>query len=66
MVGVLVLIAITTTGYMFVTSLGGAIILYGLILRIYLRGARDLKRLEGISEFFFFYYLLTNVFVYLP
>lgn len=52
MVGILILIAITTTGYVFVTALGGAVILYGLILKIYLRAARDLKRLEGISKFF--------------
>lgn len=52
MVGILFLIALTTTGYMFVTALGGAVILYALILKIYLRAARDLKRLEGISKFF--------------
>lgn len=52
MTGILILIAITTTGYVFVTALGGAVILYGIILKIYLRAARDLKRLEGISKFF--------------
>jgi uncharacterized membrane protein HdeD (DUF308 family) len=51
MSGVLILIALTMTGYVFVTALGGAIILYGLLLKIYLRAAGDLKRLEGISKF---------------
>lgn len=54
MVGILVLIAITMSGhgYVFVTILGVAIILYGFIVKIYLRAARDLKQLEGISEYF--------------
>lgn len=51
MSGILILIAVTTSGFVFVGALGGAIILYGLILRLYLRTARDLKRLEGISKF---------------
>lgn len=36
---------------MFLIALGGAVILYGLILKLYLQTAQDLKRLEGISEF---------------
>lgn len=52
MIGILVLIAITMTGhgYFFVTTLGVAIILYVIIVKIYLRTAGDLKQLEGISE----------------
>jgi uncharacterized membrane protein HdeD (DUF308 family) len=57
MAGILILIALTMTGYVFVTALGGAIILYGLLLKIYLRAAGDLKRLEGISKFSRFHHL---------
>lgn len=55
MVGILVLIALSMAGhgYVFVTILGIAIILYGFIVKIYLRAARDLKQLEGISEYFY-------------
>lgn len=55
MVGILVLIAITMSGhgYVFVTILGGAIVLYGIIVNVYLRVARDLKQLEGISEYLY-------------
>lgn len=51
MSGILILIAITTSGPVFLISLGGAVILYVLILKLYLRTAQDLKRLEGISKF---------------
>ena len=51
MSGILILIAITTSGPTFLIALGGAIILYGLILKLYLQTAQDLKRLEGISKF---------------
>lgn len=51
MSGILILIAITTSGPVFLIALGGAIILYGLILKLYLQTAQDLKRLEGISKF---------------
>jgi hypothetical protein len=53
MFGILVLIAITMVGngYFFAMILGGAIILYVIIVKIYLRAARDLKQLEGISEY---------------
>jgi hypothetical protein len=54
MSGILILIAITTSGSMFLIALAGAVILYGLILKLYLQTAQDLKRLEGISEFVFF------------
>jgi ATP-binding cassette subfamily C (CFTR/MRP) protein 4 len=50
MLGVLILIGITSSGYAFFVALIAAIILYGLILRLYLRPAKDLKRLEGISK----------------
>lgn len=53
MLGVLVLIGITSTGSVLAIALIVAIILYGLILRLYLQPARDLKRLEGISEYYF-------------
>lgn len=51
MSGILILIGLTTSGPMFLIALGGAIILYGLILKLYLQTAQDLKRLEGISKF---------------
>lgn len=54
MSGILILIAITTSSMMFLIALGFAVLLYGLILKLYLRTAQDLKRLEGISKFFFF------------
>ncbi|CRK89767.1 CLUMA_CG003444, isoform A [Clunio marinus] len=50
MLGILILIAITTSGQWFLIALGGAIIFYGLILKLYLRTAQDLKRLEGSSK----------------
>lgn len=52
MSGILILIAITTSGAIFLVALGGAVLLYGLILKLYLQTAQDLKRLEGISKFF--------------
>lgn len=52
MSGILILIAITTSGPWFLIALSGAILLYGLILKLYLQTAQDLKRLEGISKFF--------------
>lgn len=51
MSGILILIAITTSGPWFLIALSGAILLYGLILKLYLQTAQDLKRLEGISKF---------------
>lgn len=51
MSGILILIGITTSGAVFLIALGGAVVLYGLILKLYLRTAQDLKRLEGISKF---------------
>lgn len=51
MSGILILIAITTSGPWFLIALGGAVLLYGLILKLYLQTAQDLKRLEGISKF---------------
>jgi ATP-binding cassette, subfamily C (CFTR/MRP), member 4 len=51
MSGILILIAITTSGPWFLIALGGAVVLYGLILKLYLQTAQDLKRLEGISKF---------------
>lgn len=51
MTGILILIGITTSGPVFLISLAGAVVLYGLILKLYLQTAQDLKRLEGISKF---------------
>ena len=51
MMGILVLIAVTTTGYTFSVALIITSILYGLILKMYLRPAKDIKRLEGSSKF---------------
>ena len=51
MSGILILIAITTSGSIFMIALCGAIILYCLILKLYLQTAQDLKRLDGISKF---------------
>jgi hypothetical protein len=51
MMGILVLIAVTTTGYTFSVALIIAAILYGLILKMYLRPAKDIKRLEGSSKY---------------
>lgn len=51
MSGILILIGITTSGAMFLIALGGSVVLYALILKLYLRTAQDLKRLEGISKF---------------
>lgn len=51
MSGILILIGITTSGPVFLISLAGAVVLYGLILKLYLQTAQDLKRLEGISKF---------------
>lgn len=51
MSGILILIAITTSGPVFLIALCGAIILYALILKLYLQTAQDLKRLDGISKF---------------
>jgi hypothetical protein len=53
MLGVLILIGITSTGFVLALALIAAIILYGLILRLYVHPARDLKRLEGISKHYF-------------
>ncbi|CRK99302.1 CLUMA_CG012571, isoform A [Clunio marinus] len=50
MSGILILIAITTSGPWFLISLGGAVLLYVLILKLYLQTAQDLKRLEGITK----------------
>lgn len=52
MFGIIILIAITMAGhgYLFVMILCSAMVLYVLIVKIYLRAARDLKQLEGISE----------------
>lgn len=51
MMGILVLIALTTTGYTFSVALIITAILYGIILKMYLRPAKDIKRLEGSSKF---------------
>ena len=51
MIGILVLIALTTTGYTFPVALIITAILYGLILKMYLRPAKDIKRLEGSSKY---------------
>lgn len=51
MSGILILIAITTSGPWFLIALLGAVILYVLILKLYVQTAQDLKRLEGISEY---------------
>lgn len=51
MSGILILIAVTTSGPWFLIALLGAVILYVLILKLYVRTAQDLKRLEGISEY---------------
>ncbi|KAL7032928.1 hypothetical protein ACKWTF_007429 [Chironomus riparius] len=51
MMGILVLIALTTTGYTFPAALIITAILYGLILKMYLRPAKDIKRLEGSSKY---------------
>jgi len=64
MSGILVLIAVTTSGSTFLTALGGAIILYGLILKLYLRTAQDLKRLEGISKFVVFPAAAAKLLIY--
>lgn len=53
MSGILILIALTTSGPVFSIALCGSIILYGLILKLYLQTAQDLKRLDGISKFVF-------------
>lgn len=51
MSGILILIAVTTSGPWFLIALLGAVILYVLILKLYVQTAQDLKRLEGISEY---------------
>lgn len=53
MSGILILIALTSSGPTFTIALFGAVILYGLILKLYLQTAQDLKRLDGISKFVF-------------
>ena len=51
MFGILILIAITTKGYAFSIALLLTMLLYGLIIKIYLKPAKDLKSLEGISKY---------------
>lgn len=51
MSGILILIAVTTSGPWFLIALLGAFILYVLILKLYVQTAQDLKRLEGISKY---------------
>lgn len=51
MMGILVLIAITSTGYVFTISLIISTIFYCVIVKFYIRPARDLKKMESISKF---------------
>lgn len=48
MVGILLLIAVVNS--LLLIPLAIATILFGLVLKLYMRTAQDLKRLEGISK----------------
>lgn len=51
MVGILLLIAVVNS--LLLIPLAIATILFGLVLKLYMRTAQDLKRLEGISKSLF-------------
>lgn len=49
MVGILVMVSILNP--LMIAALTGAVFLFALILKLYLRPSQDLKRMEGIGEF---------------
>lgn len=50
MLGILVMVSVLNP--MMIVALCGAIVFFYIVLRLYLRPAQDLKRLEGIGKIF--------------